>query len=158
MPFTHPYFDFIINHKGKVVTLCDIDPERYCYFDLMSHVSEGVLSDYSAGLGLSISIFCELRGSGYRVERDSDKALINTEAHDHLAKLTVSSWARHALDVRVRSDHITNNGTESFNNWLGPLRGKPILTMLEGIRCKVMSRIQTKYKKGVAWKDGSDGQ
>ncbi|KAH7856900.1 hypothetical protein Vadar_006704 [Vaccinium darrowii] len=79
---------------------------------------------------------------------------INTEAHDHLAKLSVSSWARHAFDERVRSDHITNNGTESFNNWLGPFRGKPILTMLEGIRCKVMSRIQTRYKKGVAWKDG----
>ncbi|KAH7853804.1 hypothetical protein Vadar_006774 [Vaccinium darrowii] len=82
MPFTHPYFDFILNHKGKVVTLCDIDPERYCYFDLMSHVSEGVLADYPAGLGLSISMFCELRGNGYRVELDSDKALIDLFSMD----------------------------------------------------------------------------
>ncbi|KAF7113214.1 hypothetical protein RHSIM_RhsimUnG0149100 [Rhododendron simsii] len=76
---------------------------------------------------------------------------LNTEAHGYLVKLPVSSWARHAFDDRVRSDHITNNGAESFNNWLGNLRGNPILTMLEGIRCKVMSRIQTRHQKGVAW-------
>ncbi|KAH7837351.1 hypothetical protein Vadar_012852 [Vaccinium darrowii] len=77
MTFAHDYFDFILNHKGKVVTLSDIDPERYCYFDMMSHVSASVLSDYPAGLGLSISVFCELRGSGYRVKLDGDKALID---------------------------------------------------------------------------------
>ncbi|KAF7140647.1 hypothetical protein RHSIM_Rhsim06G0119600 [Rhododendron simsii] len=79
---------------------------------------------------------------------------LNTEAHGYLVKLPVNSWARHAFDDRVRSDHITNNGAESFNNWLGNLRGKPILTMLEGIRCKVMSRIQTRHQKGVAWTHG----
>ncbi|KAG5561557.1 hypothetical protein RHGRI_004563 [Rhododendron griersonianum] len=76
------------------------------------------------------------------------------QAHGYLVKLPVSSWERHAFDDRVRSDHITNNGAESFNNWLGNLRGKPILTMLEGIRCKVMSRIQTRHQKGVAWTHG----
>lgn len=63
----------------------------------------------------------------------------NTEAHAYLIKLGVHTWARHCFDDRVRSDHITNNLAESFNNWIGHWRGKPILTMLEGIRCKVMT-------------------
>ncbi|KAF7146599.1 hypothetical protein RHSIM_Rhsim04G0200600 [Rhododendron simsii] len=71
------YFDFIINHKGKVARLSNIDPEKYCYFDLFADVSEKLLSRYPTGLGLAISIFCELPGTRYRIDLNSDKSLID---------------------------------------------------------------------------------
>ncbi|KAG5522797.1 hypothetical protein RHGRI_034817 [Rhododendron griersonianum] len=71
------YFDFIINHKGKVARLSNIDPDKYCYFDLFADVSEKLLSHYPTGLELAISIFCELPGIGYRIDLNSDKSLID---------------------------------------------------------------------------------
>ncbi|XP_043700195.1 uncharacterized protein LOC122650895 [Telopea speciosissima] len=44
---------------------------------------------------------------------------LNKEAHDWLMKNPVSAWARHAFDHRIKSDHVTNNMTESFNQWIG---------------------------------------
>lgn len=66
---------------------------------------------------------------------------VSTEAHKWLSDLTSSSWSRHAFDVRVKNDHISNNLAESLNHWVGPLRFKPVLSMLEGIRKKLMTRI-----------------
>lgn len=74
---------------------------------------------------------------------------VSIEAHKWLSDLTTSSWSRHAFDERVKNDHVTNNLAESFNHWVGPLRFKPVLSMLEGIRTKLMTRIQKRYEKGV---------
>ncbi|XP_042515321.1 uncharacterized protein LOC122089686 [Macadamia integrifolia] len=53
---------------------------------------------------------------------------VNKEAYDWLVKNNQPSmWCRHAFDKRAKSDHVTNNMTESFNNWNGELRSKPIL-------------------------------
>ncbi|XP_058182429.1 uncharacterized protein LOC131300547 [Rhododendron vialii] len=76
---------------------------------------------------------------------------ISKEAHKWLSDVPTHKWARHAFDDRVKNDHITNNLTESFNSWLGQLRHKPALSLLEGIRTKVMSRIQKRYAKGMTW-------
>ncbi|KAG5550082.1 hypothetical protein RHGRI_015138 [Rhododendron griersonianum] len=76
---------------------------------------------------------------------------ISEEAHKWLSDVPTHKWARHAFDDRVKNDHITNNLTESFNSWLGQLRHKPVLSLLEGIRTKVMSRIQKRYAKGMTW-------
>ena len=50
-------------------------------------------------------------------------------------------WARHAYDPIIKINHVTNNMTESFNQWVGELRAKPTLTMLYGIRIKIMGRL-----------------
>ena len=50
-------------------------------------------------------------------------------------------WARHAYDPIIKINHVTNNMTESFNQWVGELRAKPNLTMLYGIRIKIMRRL-----------------
>ncbi|XP_058184092.1 uncharacterized protein LOC131301721 [Rhododendron vialii] len=71
------YFHFIINHKGKVARLSNIDPDKYCYFDLFADVSEKLLSHYPTGLGLAISIFCKLPAPWYRIDINSDKSLID---------------------------------------------------------------------------------
>ncbi|XP_043699907.1 uncharacterized protein LOC122650570 [Telopea speciosissima] len=44
---------------------------------------------------------------------------LNKEAHDWLMKNPVSVWSRHAFDHGIKSDHVTNNMIESFNQWTG---------------------------------------
>ena len=57
-------------------------------------------------------------------------------------------WARHAYDRIIKINHVTNNMTESFNQWVGELRAKPTFTMLYGIQIKIMGRLNLKVLEG----------
>ncbi|KAJ4974525.1 hypothetical protein NE237_007699 [Protea cynaroides] len=76
----------------------------------------------------------------------------NKEAHDWLLKNPVGKWARHAFDHRAKSDHITNDMTKSFSQWIDYLKGKPILTLIDSIRVKLMSRLHRRFEKGCSYK------
>ena len=41
--------------------------------------------------------------------------------------------------------------TESFNHWVGPLRGKPVLTLIESLIVKMMGKIHSRYNDGCQW-------
>ena len=56
-------------------------------------------------------------------------------------------WARHAYDRIIKINHVTNNMTESFNQWVRDLRAKPTFTMIYGIRIKIMGRLNKRSKK-----------
>ncbi|KAL3532632.1 hypothetical protein ACH5RR_006153 [Cinchona calisaya] len=60
--------------------------------------------------------------------------------------------ARHAFGEAVKCDHVTNNFTESFNAWVGDLRGKPILTLVEGLRRKFMKKMHKRFQKSCTWR------
>ncbi|XP_043725510.1 uncharacterized protein LOC122672072 [Telopea speciosissima] len=70
---------------------------------------------------------------------------INVEAHDWLMRNSPASWARHAFDHGAKSDHVTNNMTESFNQWIAPYRDKPIVTLIDQLRVQLMTRFQQRY-------------
>ncbi|KAK4423510.1 hypothetical protein Salat_1933800 [Sesamum alatum] len=72
--------------------------------------------------------------------------------NDRVLKIPAEQWSRHAFDSRMKNDHVTNNISESFNHWVSDLRGKPILTLVDGLRSKLMSRLQKTKQKGVSWK------
>ncbi|KAJ6798773.1 uncharacterized protein M6B38_210910 [Iris pallida] len=76
---------------------------------------------------------------------------IDKDAHAYLAKITPSLWSVHAFDHNVKVDHVINNFTESFNGWLAPQRGKPIVVLVEFIRRKLMTRLQSMYERGLSW-------
>ncbi|KAI8527005.1 hypothetical protein RHMOL_Rhmol12G0043000 [Rhododendron molle] len=69
---------------------------------------------------------------------------ISVAGHKWLSEVP-TVWSRHAFNEAIKNDHITNNLAESFNHWVGPLRFKPVLTMLEGIRTKLMTRLQKRH-------------
>ncbi|XP_043705494.1 uncharacterized protein LOC122655357 [Telopea speciosissima] len=71
--------------------------------------------------------------------------LCDKEAHDWLMRSHLSTWSRHAFDFSCKSDHITNNMTESLNNWIGDVRSKPILSLIDEIRVKLMRRFYKRY-------------
>ncbi|XP_043725982.1 uncharacterized protein LOC122672588 [Telopea speciosissima] len=56
---------------------------------------------------------------------------LNNEAYQWLIKNPLSMWARHAFDDRAKSDPVTNNLSESFNQWIADLRHMPILTLVD---------------------------
>jgi hypothetical protein len=41
--------------------------------------------------------------------------------------------------------------SESFNQWIGHLRGKPILTLIETLVVKIMGRVHKRYSNGLLW-------
>ncbi|KAK9225782.1 hypothetical protein WN943_010827 [Citrus x changshan-huyou] len=88
--------------------------------------------------------------------RDFDVAMTNLKnidegVYETLRRLPPKFWARHAFDNSCKSDHCTNNMTESFNAWLGAQRKVPLLNMLEWMRKKLMKRLVNRRKKAEAW-------
>ncbi|KAL0448196.1 UNVERIFIED_CONTAM: hypothetical protein Slati_1947500 [Sesamum latifolium] len=72
-------------------------------------------------------------------------------AYEWLLKIPAELWSGHAFDHRLKNDHVTNNLSESFNHWVGELRSKPILMLVDGLRAKLMYRLQKKKMKGSKW-------
>ncbi|XP_073152316.1 uncharacterized protein [Henckelia pumila] len=65
-------------------------------------------------------------------------------AYEWLKKIPAIHWARSHFSTRCLSDCVVNNLSESFNSFIIDARDKPIITMLECIRNKLMKRIQVK--------------
>ncbi|KAK3189310.1 hypothetical protein Dsin_028871 [Dipteronia sinensis] len=59
------------------------------------------------------------------------------------------------FDDRVKSDHVSNNMSKCFNNWVNKDRDKPMLTLFEILRRKYMVRFQGKQAEAEAekWTD-----
>ena len=66
-----------------------------------------------------------------------------------LSKIPTKHWARHAMDTTCKTDLIVNNISEVFNNYILEQRDKPIGTMIEQIRLKLMARYAN-HRNGVA--------
>ncbi|PPS10689.1 hypothetical protein GOBAR_AA09956 [Gossypium barbadense] len=56
------------------------------------------------------------------------------------------------FSIRSHSDMLVNNLSKSFNKMRLEARGKPILTMIETIRTKIMLLIVKKKEKADKWK------
>jgi hypothetical protein len=66
------------------------------------------------------------------------------QAWQWLSKIPVECWARHAMDSNCKTDLVVNNLSEVFNRMILDVRGKPVVTMFEGIRSKLMVRHEEK--------------
>ncbi|XP_050233596.1 uncharacterized protein LOC126682088 [Mercurialis annua] len=64
----------------------------------------------------------------------------NGKASKWLLKIKLKHWCKHAFTKDAKSDLISNNMSESFNAWIGKLRGMPITTLLDCFREKCMVR------------------
>ena len=53
-------------------------------------------------------------------------------------------WSRQAFDPQVKSDHIIVNMTKSFTQWVGPLKGKLVLTLIESLVIRMMGKIHSR--------------
>jgi hypothetical protein len=66
------------------------------------------------------------------------------EAWKWLSNILVECWARHEMDATCKTDLVVNNLSEVLNKMILDVRGKPVRTMFEGIRNKIMTKHETK--------------
>ena len=64
-----------------------------------------------------------------------------------LNKIPRHAWARYVMDFNCKTDLVVNNISEVFNKMILDVRGKPIKTMVDGIRTKLMVRFNTNRSK-----------
>ncbi|KAG8493248.1 hypothetical protein CXB51_010730 [Gossypium anomalum] len=76
----------------------------------------------------------------------------NQHAYDWLKKKNPTHWSRSHFSIRSHSDMLVNNLFESFNKMILEARGKPILTMMETVRTKIMLLIVKKKEEADKWK------
>lgn len=86
----------------------------------------------------------------FKLEMEEIKK-ISVPAYNYLMEIDPATWTRHAFDHQCKVDHVTNNMTESFNSWLGELRCRPVLSMLELMRQKLMRRLVKRRTEGEKW-------
>ncbi|XP_052289098.1 uncharacterized protein LOC112497627 [Citrus sinensis] len=76
---------------------------------------------------------------------------ISDAAHRWLMNIPTVYWAKHTFPNHTKCNHVTNNMTESFNNWINSFRGMPIVRMLEEIRRKIMKLIHKRNEDAKKW-------
>ena len=59
-------------------------------------------------------------------------------AYNWLMQIPVEAWARHAFDTNCKTDLVVNNLSEVFTRMILDVRNKPIQTMIDGIKDKLM--------------------
>ncbi|KAF7825061.1 uncharacterized protein G2W53_016225 [Senna tora] len=64
-----------------------------------------------------------------------------------LNRLDPKVWSRHAFRILPKNWSLTSNMCEQFNAKIAKYRAKPVLTMAEEIRCKVMRKITKEKEK-----------
>nr|XP_043619629.1 uncharacterized protein LOC122591424 [Erigeron canadensis] len=60
-------------------------------------------------------------------------------------------WSRSKFGTISKCDYITNNISEAFNSWIGKLRYKPVLDLLDSIREKMIKRFDKKIRIVKKW-------
>lgn len=73
----------------------------------------------------------------------------NEKAWEYIRDIGKEHFSRHAFSPKAKTDLVVNNLSEVFNKYIIEARDKPIVTMCEYIRRKVMTRIAEK-RDGVA--------
>ncbi|XP_043720975.1 uncharacterized protein LOC122668481 [Telopea speciosissima] len=151
---SRPFTFMTDKQKGLIEAISIIFPEvnhRHC----SRHLYNNLKSQFGGESGLRTLFWAASKA--YSLHKFNmamnEMKIVNQETYDWLMKNPVKMWARHAFDHCMKSNHITNNMTESFNQWIGVLRSKPILTLIDQVRLKLMGRLQKRYEKSCNYQD-----
>lgn len=77
---------------------------------------------------------------------------LSVAAWEWISKLDPKQWTRAYFSEYPSCDILLNNLCESFNGAIVEARDKPIITLLEMIRCYIMKRIKSKIESIRKWK------
>ncbi|KAK2635309.1 hypothetical protein Ddye_030101 [Dipteronia dyeriana] len=76
---------------------------------------------------------------------------VNEDVYNYIIKVGLLHLALHAFDMYVKSDFAINNITESFNVWVDKFRVFHALSMMEGIRRKMMKMMIKRLQDARSW-------
>ncbi|XP_012844641.1 PREDICTED: uncharacterized protein LOC105964686 [Erythranthe guttata] len=134
--------------KGLVETISEMAPNvmnrrcaRHICANFRTHFAGGALKKWFWSAARSYT------PSGFNFAMYKMKEL-NVNAYKWLLAIPSEQWSRYAFDKRLKNDHVTNNISESFNNWIEEFRPMPFLSLLDGLRCKLMKRLTNRAAKG----------
>ncbi|KAG5620673.1 hypothetical protein H5410_005891 [Solanum commersonii] len=71
---------------------------------------------------------------------------------DKLMYYNINFWCKVYFNTEVKCDSVDNNMSECFNAWILAARHKTIITILEEIRVKMMTRIAKLREFPITWK------
>ncbi|KAH1090630.1 hypothetical protein J1N35_017887 [Gossypium stocksii] len=139
--------------KGLLEAICMLFPNaetRHCVRHLHSNFKKAGFRTKK----LKDLLWKAARASTIREFDDVMDELRNTNQHayDWLKEKNPTHWSRSHFSFRSHSDMLVNNLSESFNKIILEARGKPILTMMETIRTKIMLLIVKKKEEADKWK------
>ncbi|KAK8716374.1 hypothetical protein V6N13_043686 [Hibiscus sabdariffa] len=137
--------------KGLVEATDDIFPNtevRNCVRHLYNNFNE-----LHKGKALKDVVWKAARASYLRefeTAMDQLKTL-SIPAYEWINKINPAQWFRSHLSTRNKCDMLLNNLCESFNKVILEVRDKPILTMMEVIRTKLMKKVVNKREEAEKW-------
>lgn len=50
------FYDLVVHHKCEVLTIRNVDLDRYLYIELVNDIFEGMVDDSTFGIGMSVLI------------------------------------------------------------------------------------------------------
>ncbi|KAK3222530.1 hypothetical protein Dsin_009555 [Dipteronia sinensis] len=78
--------------------------------------------------------------------------LVSKKAQAWLAEIETETCCRHAFNLTIKCDHVTNNMIKAFNDMLKDFRARTYLNLMEFIRRMVMTRFQVRKEGCGKWK------
>ncbi|KAF9619515.1 hypothetical protein IFM89_007263 [Coptis chinensis] len=78
-----------------------------------------------------------------------DLEKVDKKAVDWLKKRDVTTWCRSHFWTYTKSEHINNNFSESFNQWIMDLRDNPVCTFVEKLNLMLMTLMRKRRIKAM---------
>ena len=125
-------------------TLCPNSEIRFC----VRHLYNNFKLEHK-GLTLKEMFYACAKATTVSGFEDEMKKLkeVDENAFKWLVDKPPSQWSKSHFSTFTKTDMVLNNLCESFNNLILDARDKPILTMLEKIRCILMRRMHVNRAK-----------
>ena len=126
-------------------TLFPTVEHRYC----VKHIYNNFKVNHKGMELKSVLWRCASTTSAREFERGMDHLKsLDEQAWKYLADIEPAQWTRSHFSSRALTDCMVKNLSESFNSMIVKARDKPILSMLEWIRVRLMSKLYIK-KTGI---------
>ncbi|KAL4289499.1 hypothetical protein GQ457_14G002690 [Hibiscus cannabinus] len=135
--------------KGLVDAIAELFPHsehRTCVRHLYTNFKS---EDFNKGKHLKDLFWKAARSTIVSDFKDTLEEIksVSSKSYDWLVKTNPEQWCKAFFTSATKSDMLLNNLCECFNKFILEARDKPILTMMETIRTKIMQRIAKKQSQ-----------
>ncbi|KAF8389927.1 hypothetical protein HHK36_024446 [Tetracentron sinense] len=123
------------------------------FLTIMSDRQKGLLNAVKQGKALESMFWAATRAYTrfhFQTANEEIKKL-STTAYTWVDKCSSKSWSRAFFDKRVCMITITNNMSESFNNFISSERYLPLLELVNGIRVKLIKTMTSRCNQASTW-------
>jgi len=133
--------------QGLIPAVQEVMPSvahRYCAMHLWKNFTKNWKDKELRGVVWD----CAKSTTASQFNRHMDRVKrLNKSAWEYLNKWPKEAWTRAYFKENSKVDNITNNNCEVFNAKIVNYRTKPILTMVEEVRCYIMRTMTTRKVK-----------